>query len=110
MPVKRRNGGRSKKNRGHTNPVNCLNCHRLVPKDKAIKRFLVKDMVDASSKRDINEALAFNYMVIPKIYVKNQYCISCAIHSRVVRVRSTNDRKIRQIPRRAAPKAKEQAK
>lgn len=63
MPVKRRNGGRSKKNRGHTNPVNCLNCHRLVPKDKAIKRFLVKDMVDASSKRDINEALAFNYMV-----------------------------------------------
>ena len=58
MPKKRRNGGRSKKNRGHTRAVHCDHCKRLVGKDKAIKRYIfrikkfryhVKDMVDASS-------------------------------------------------------------
>ena len=31
----------------------------MVPKDKAVKRFNVKDIVDASSKRDIKEAYAY---------------------------------------------------
>ena len=92
MPTKRRNNGRGKKNKGHSNVIRCLNCGRVHPKDKAIKRFQMKNMVDGSSKRDIEDNYAYdtteNRLVLPKIYVKQCYCVSCAIHARVVRVRS----------------------
>jgi len=100
MPVKRRNGGRNKKNRGHVKSVVCSNCGRQVAKDKSVKRYTVRDIIDASSKRDIKEALVYNTYIIPKLYVKLQYCISCAIHARIVRVRSREDRKIRTPPKR----------
>lgn len=90
MPSKRRNNGRGKHNKGHSNVVRCINCGRCVPKDKAIKRFQMRNMVDGSSKRDIKDNFAYDqkYFHLPKIYVKQQYCVSCAIHARVVRVRS----------------------
>ena len=101
MPTKRRNHGRNKKNKGHADNVNCTNCGRLVPKDKAVKRFQMRNMVDASSKRDIKENYAFdtNDFYIPKVYVKLAYCISCAIHARIVRVRSGEDRRVRYTTR-----------
>jgi ribosomal protein S26 len=51
--------GRSKKNRGHVKPIVCTNCGRLVGKDKAIKRFSVRDMIDSSSKKDIRDAIPY---------------------------------------------------
>lgn len=99
MPSKRRNNGRGKKNKGHSDIVVCINCRRSVPKDKAIKRFQMKAIVDASSKKDIQEASAYKkeFFMLPKIYIKQQYCVSCAIHARIVRVRSQTrgDRDIR---------------
>ena len=103
MPSKRRNGGRNKNNKGHASTVHCANCHRIVSKDKAIKRFIIKNLVDASSARDIKEVSVYNegkeedQFVIPKIYVKNEYCVSCAIHARIVRVRSVEDKRIRYV-------------
>ena len=91
MPSKRRNNGRGKKNKGHSDVVNCLNCGRVVPKDKAIKRFAMRKLVDESSRKDIMDNYAYDTSEafhLPKIYLKQQYCVSCAIHARIVRVRS----------------------
>ena len=100
MPKKRRNNGRNKKNRGHVKPIVCVNCGRSCPKDKAIKRFTIKDIVDASSKKDLEENRAFEYYVIPKLYIKMQYCVGCGIHARIVKVRSVEDRRNRAPPQR----------
>ena len=103
MPSKRRNNGRSKKNRGKTKPMRCHNCSRVVPKDKAIKKYTVRDLIDASSKEDLRQASVYtkegNIFVVPKLHMKLYYCVSCAIHARIVRGRSRVDRRKRKILR-----------
>ena len=113
MPKKRRNNGRNKNHKGHSDPIHCENCFRLCPKDKAIKRFIIKNMVDGSSKRDIEEMSVYNEeekYKMPKLYIKNQYCVSCGIHARIVRVRSTVNRRIRYVSRYRKDQIGEMAK
>jgi ribosomal protein S26 len=97
--------------------------------DKAVKRFMVRNMVETAAIRDLQDASAIEGNVeihqkktrhiicllfvicyflflkpnptsntdyrLPKFYIKMQYCISCAVHAHIVRVRSADARKIR---------------
>ena len=56
-------------------------------------------MVDGSSKRDIEDQSVYgaeNYSM-PRLFIKNHYCVSCGIHAWIVRVRSIANRRIRNI-------------
>jgi small subunit ribosomal protein S26e len=104
MTFKRRNGGRSKKGRGHAKAINCDGCGRKTGKDKAITRFQVKNIVESAAQRDIRDASAYETYTLPKTYLKVCYCMSCACHRRIVKVRSkikpNNNRKDRAAPAR----------
>eukprot|EP00501_MAST-03F_sp_TOSAG23-6_P001034 GSMAST32.ASY1.ANO1.1076.1 assembled CDS len=110
MTVKRRNHGRARKNcgsKGLSKLIVCDGCGSRVAKDKAIIRFQVRGIADASSMRDLKEASAYENYQIPKMYQRLVYCVDCAVHRRIVRGRSKKDRKNRDPPiRRRRQEAK----
>ena len=81
----------------------CVSTAKAIPRDKAIKRFLVRNIVDSSALRDIKEASVYENYALPKLYIKQFYCIEAAVHQRIVRVRSVTDRKNRAAPVRIRP-------
>jgi small subunit ribosomal protein S26e len=73
--------------------LSCLHCN-------------FRNIVDASALRDIKEASVYDNYVLPKLYVKQYYCIEAAVHQRIVRVRSVIDRRNRAPPVRGKPQQK----
>merc|ERR1711918_308389 len=85
---------------GHVKRVVCCLSGKHIPKDKSVKRFVVRNIVEASAMRDIRDASVYENYVLPKVYYKQYYSIEAAIHHRVVRVRSKEARRNRAPPPR----------
>merc|ERR1712078_425004 len=86
--------------RGHVKRVFCALSGKLVPKDKAVKRFVVRNIVEASAVRDLRDNSVYDNYTLPKVYHKMYYSVESAIHHRIVRVRSREARRNRDPPPR----------
>jgi len=94
MPYKRKSRGRSKGGKGRSGFVQCAGCGEMVPRDKAKKVTKRVSMVDATLARELRQKGA--YITAPM--TTKYYCVSCAVHRGVVKVRAKDERRTR--PRR----------
>lgn len=96
MPFKRKSRGRSKGGKGSSGVVQCASCGSMVPRDKAKKVTKRLSIVDYALAKELRQKGA--YIAVPSD--TKYYCVSCAVHRGVVKVRAEKDRHMRTRPRR----------
>jgi small subunit ribosomal protein S26e len=92
LPKKRRSGGRAGGAAGKKSVVQCSQCGKLVPRDKAKKVTKYLTLVEPTIARELRQKGTY----IPKEKVIKYYCISCAVHRGVVRIRAREERRTRE--------------
>jgi len=93
MPFKRKSRGRAKGGKGRSDYVQCCMCGGLVPRDKAKKSSHRISIVDSALARELRQKGAYLSSRVDTRY----YCVSCAVHRGLAKVRSKEERK---FPRR----------
>jgi len=94
LPKKRESRGRRKGDKGSVERIMCDNCGALVPADKAICVTRMYSPVPPGLAEELEKKGA----VIMKYPVEKCYCISCAIHFGIIKVRPEEERKPKQLP------------
>jgi len=94
LPFKRKSRGRSKGSKGSSGVVQCAGCGQIVPKDKAKKSTRRTSLVDSQLAKELRQKGTF----ISSSFDTKYYCVSCAVHRGIVKVRAENERRMR--PRR----------
>jgi len=88
MTKKRKSRGRSKGGKGSSDMVQCSNCGSLVPKDKAKKLTSRVSLVEPQLAKELRAAGTY----IPLTRALKFYCVSCAVHYGLVKVRAKAER------------------
>ena len=89
MPVKRKSRGRAKGSKGKGALVQCCGCGQQVPRDKAKRVSRRVSLVDSRLYKELRQKGTYIASRTETTY----YCISCAVHRGVVKVRSKNERR-----------------
>jgi small subunit ribosomal protein S26e len=89
MTKKRRSGGRTGSSSGRDQRVQCSKCGRMVPRGKAKRVTHRVNLVDRTIAKELQEQGA----ILPNRKVTDWYCISCAIHTHKVHIRSEDNRR-----------------
>ena len=91
MPLKRASRGRKKGGKGASGRIQCTNCGATVPRDKAKKVTSRLNLVEHSLAKELRAQGA--YIASPRVL--KWYCISCAIHFGILKIRSEASRRDR---------------
>ncbi|MHA1729750.1 MAG: 30S ribosomal protein S26e [Promethearchaeota archaeon] len=89
MPKKRKNSG--KRHSGKNVQVQCSKCGRQVPRSKATKVSRRVSLVDGAIAKELRAMGT----VMEQRSVTKYLCVSCAIHTHTINIRSSDDRKER---------------
>ncbi|BHF66596.1 40S ribosomal protein S26 [Sparganum proliferum] len=76
------------------------NCGRACPKEKCVPKFVIRNIAEAVAVKDLNEPSVYTGYSLPKLFVKLQYCVSCAIHGKILRSRAKKHRRVRIPPKK----------